>query len=521
MPTKSKHLSPQVPFPEYSHFDAVSIAAGSFTFLNVPAEYGAKILWGDKKKSRLWRYNLHYFNYLLAQDQLPFSIGLPLVRDWIQGNPPGTPDAWDPFPISLRIVNWVKYLRQNSPDQENIRDIFDSLNQQALWLEKSVEHHLLANHLFKNAKALLFAGLFFEGPDAARWRAEGTRLLSREIPEQVLPDGGHFERSPMYHSMILEDCLDLYNLCAQRPGEEFRGLADLLRAAIPKMALFLRGLAHPDGQIALFNDAAFGIELPPGALLRYQERLLGARPEEPTGPLWGYPATGYYVMAPSADRRLIVDCGDVGPAYQPGHSHCDALSFELSLKGRRVIVDSGCFGYEPGPLRDYNRGNAGHNTVTIDGTNQSEVWGAHRCGRRARPLRARLEKTGDGGLLFAGAHDGYRHLTGGPIHSRRIEWRADICLIEDEIDGTGRHDIESRLHIHPALRIENSADAVKICDEVQDLLAVSTKDGGGVAVENGWYCPEFGKRLPCKVLVQKYENRSLPFKLGWRFLVSG
>jgi uncharacterized heparinase superfamily protein len=249
------------------------------------------------------------------------------------------------------------------------------LYSQTLWLEGNIERHLLANHLFKNAKALLFAGLLFEGPDAGRWRGKGLDLLRRELPEQVLPDGGHFERSPMYHSMILEDCLDLLNLCRGSGLAELDGFAGVLARACRRMTGFLLGMCHPDGQIALFNDAAFGIEASPQELSGYYEGVTADASLTPSGRSWSFPYTGYFVMAPREGDRLIVDCGPVGPDYQPGHSHCDTLSFELSLGGRRVIVDSGCCQYEDGEIRRYNRGNLGHNTVTVDGENQSEVWG--------------------------------------------------------------------------------------------------------------------------------------------------
>ncbi|NPV04871.1 MAG: alginate lyase family protein [Syntrophaceae bacterium] len=509
-------FAPAVPFPSYPWFDAASVGAGRFRFLNETAVYGPVPEWHDARRSRLWRYNLHYFNYLLPPGGLPAETALPLLRRWVQDNPPGTADAWDPFPISLRLVNWIKYLCTSGAGGASVQDIVASLHGQALWLENSLEYHLLANHLFKNAKALLIAGLFFDGPDAARWRDMGIRLLAREISEQVLPDGGHFERSPMYHSMILEDCLDCYNLCAHRDGRDLQGLAVLLRDAVPKMAAFLRGMCHPDGQIALFNDAAFGIELPPEDLFAYQARLMGGQQEAFSAPACAFPESGYYVMAPSAGARLIVDCGPVGPDYQPGHAHCDTLSFEMSLRGRRVIVDSGCFGYEPGPMRAYNRGNAGHNTVTVDGRNQSEVWGAHRCGRRARPVRARLERMDDGALLFEGAHDGYAYLAGTPIHTRRIRWTADACLVEDEISGSGRHDIEARLHIHPDLSVTHSGLSVSVNDDAHEILAVSPLSDGRIELEDGWYCPAFGMKSPCRVLVQRFHGQPLPSRCGWR-----
>ena len=216
-----------------------------------------------------------------------------------------------------------------------------------------------------------------------RWLKKGTEILTAELREQILPDGGHFERSPMYHAMILEDCLDLLNICRGCRLKAAQILSERLPDVCRRMMMFLHGMRHPDGQIALFNDAAFAIEASPGELAAYYERVTSEDSPAPAGRSWKFPDTGYYVMAPRTGDRLIVDCGAVGPDYQPGHAHCDTLSFELSLKGRRVIVDSGCCQYEDGDIRQYNRGNLGHNLLTIDGQNQSEVWGAHRCARRA------------------------------------------------------------------------------------------------------------------------------------------
>src|SRR5690606_37317091 len=86
-----------------------------------------------------------------------------------------------------------------------------SLAVQVRWLRRCLEIHLLGNHLIANAKALVFAGLYFSGPEAHRWLATGLRILEREIAEQILPDGGQFERSTMYHALAYEDMLDLVN----------------------------------------------------------------------------------------------------------------------------------------------------------------------------------------------------------------------------------------------------------------------------------------------------------------------
>lgn len=488
--------------------------ASDFSFLNLRKEFPAgRIDWRSAEMPKLWRYNLHYFDYLLDPAR-PLDDRCRLIDDWIASNPSGAPDAWEPFPVSLRIVNWIKFFLSKGRGQLTPERL-QSLYRQALWLERNIEHHLLANHLFKNAKALLFAGLFFEGPDAGRWRGKGLELLKRELPEQVLPDGGHFERSPMYHSMILEDCLDMLNLCKGDGAAELKSLCVILEDVGRRMMGFLAGMCHPDGQIALFNDAAFGIEASPGELARYYKRVMGDPPPAPKGNSWAFPDTGYFVMAPREGDRLIVDCGPVGPDYQPGHSHCDTLSFELSLKGRRVVVDSGCCQYEDSEIRRYNRGNAGHNTVTVDGENQSEVWGAHRCARRAYPLYARLNQREDGSIHFEGTHDGYKRFKGRPIHHRSITWSGNAINIEDRIEGQGIHAIESRLHIHPDLKAEVADNEVRVSDNGRPLMTVSASGQGRLEVESGWYCPEFNKQISCPVLTLRVEKAELPVRLGW------
>lgn len=224
-------------------------------------------------------------------------------------------------------------------------------------------------------------------------------------------------------------------------------------------------------------------------------------------------------MAPRPGDCFFIDCGPIGPDYQPGHAHCDLLSFELSLKGRRVVVDSGCFEYEDTLIRMYNRGNFGHNTLTIDGENQSEVWGAFRCARRARPLYASLKKHTDGTLVFKGAHDGYRRLRGSPIHHRFITWTGHTYLIEDRVEGRGLHEIESRLHIHPSLTVDSLWKEVIIMDNHEILAHISSLKDRPIENAEGWYCPEFGIKQKCVVLRTRHQNARLPFTEGWHIKV--
>src|SRR5208283_1805791 len=222
--------------------------------LSPGGEWGrGEVDWRSIDKPKLWRYNLHYFDYLLDEGRSKENR-FRLIDHWIECNPPGTPDAWEPFPVSLRVVNWINFFCREDNRGCIKPEWLKNLYTQILWLEKNIERHLLANHYFRNGKALVFGGLFFSGNDAERWLKKGMSILSSEIEEQILPDGGHFERSPMYHSMILEDCLDLLNLRRAYPG-----LLPDWSAVAGRMLGWLNGMSHPDGQISFFNDSAFGV----------------------------------------------------------------------------------------------------------------------------------------------------------------------------------------------------------------------------------------------------------------------
>jgi uncharacterized heparinase superfamily protein len=470
----------------------------TFTFLNTARTWTPSSLdWHPTDLPRLWRYNLHYFDYLL-DDDCPLAARDALLDHWIAANPPGTRDAWEPYPTSLRIVNWIDYVVRTQPCRPPKPAWLASLYHQAAWLERNVEYHLLANHLLKNAVALTFAGAFFSRGDAERWWRLGTRLLAREACEQFLPDGGHFERSPMYHAIATQDLLDVINLLRHSPA-----LAGELRPRLEDKAIaaldFLGDLLHPDGEIALFNDAAFGIALPPDVLRRYGEAVLGRpvpwqlHPENMV--LIDRPDTGYFGCRRGGDY-LIIDCGPIGPDYQPGHAHCDTLSFELSIAGRRVIVDSGVSGYDNDPLRHYVRSTAAHNTVRINGQEQSEIWSRFRVGRRAKSLHPKIVHGGSNGVIFRGSHDGFTFASPAVIHSREIRHDAGngTWSITDRVEGGGAVTVESFLHFAPDLRVRAEGDRFVVSTTEGDGLAeIRLVGGGSVTGTNGFYCPRFGQ----------------------------
>ncbi len=456
-------------------------ARGCFLFLNEPgrlADHG----WDDPTKAKLWRYNQHYFDDLnaeFARERVEWHQAL--LLDWVTSNPPVGGTGWEPYPTSLRIVNWVKWALAGN-DLPHIA--IASLAIQARWLKRRIEWHLLGNHLFANAKALVFCGLFFEGPEADAWLDKGLKILRREIMEQILPDGAQFELSPMYHALAVEDMLDLVNLAGAYGRQD---LVQDWRQPILCMLDWLASMSHPDGRISFFNDAAFSVA-PPNANLLHYARRLGFETSTPLVPLRHLKDSGYVRMA-VGEFVLIADFGRVGPDYLPGHAHADTLSFEFSTARQRVFVNSGTSEYGTSPERKRQRGSAAHNTVTIAEENSSEVWGGFRVGRRARPQKVIVEQRGS--MLYAQAsHDGYRHLPGRPIVTRSFELN-DMRLVVTDVVADGPL-AEAHYHLHPDIKISALTDngALLELPEGQRFAVICT--GGNLRLEPSSWHPEFG-----------------------------
>ena len=301
----------------------------TFRFLNQDQTLSGSDAWNNAACDKLWLYNLHYFDDLCAvgaHDRLVWHMQL--IEKWVAENPPTSGNGWEPYPTSLRIVNWIKWaLAGNHLSNAALQ----SLAIQSRWLAKRVEHHLLANHLFVNAKALVFAGMFFQGNEADSWRNQGLRILNHEIPEQILDDGGHFELSPMYHAIILDDVLDLINACQSWLGVIATQQANSWRDTARRMLSWLEIMSHPDGDVSFFNDAAFGIATRLMDLTQYAKRLdLDVDQRASIKELHHLQQSGY-IRAQQGKAVLIADVARIGPDYQPGHAHADTLSFEFSL----------------------------------------------------------------------------------------------------------------------------------------------------------------------------------------------
>ncbi len=467
--------------------------------------------WDRSDWDKLWRYNLHYFDDLNARDaSIRTGWHRGLIERWIVENPLGHGTGWEPYPISVRVVNWVKWALAGNALATSV---LDSLATQVRWLDQRMEYHLLGNHLFVNAKALIFAGLFFEGEEANKWLKKGLETLNRELPEQVLPDGGQFERSPMYHALALEDMLDIINV-AKAFSESMSDKSMVAwQDAVGRMLRWLGAMCHPDGEIVLFNDAAFDVAPTWTELKAYASRL-GFATSFHFGQLVVLKDSGY-VRIEAGPAIAFLDVAPIGPDYLPGHAHADTLTFELSLFSQRIFVDSGTDRYGNGIERLRQRSTAAHNTVVVNGLDSSEVWDGFRVARRAYPSQPVIEQV-DGKVVIMSSHDGYKRLPEKNVHQRRWMLSSDALSIQDYVSGLFGH-AQARLHLHPSVQVEaHETDKLILRLPQGQFVQIEIAGADPIVIESSTWHPAFGMAVPNLCISVKFISNALTTRITWQ-----
>ncbi len=504
-------------------------------------DLGRPIQWAAADESQLWRYQLHYSGYLLdliAADPDSWTEVSELMTAWISACRLGeTADPWHPFVVSERIVNWLFAIQLGSPSPDIVgKDVWLSLAQQATFVERNLEYDVGGNHLLKNLKALCISACVWQGATADAWRERYLRVFDRELASQLLTDGAHYERSPMYHALVLADVIEVVFALRLGGFTVPRSLADSLRA----MAAYLPTVTHPDGQIALFNDSVHG-EAPPTSellaaaaaaldepyetALSVRHALLAAAVESPCqfrGSSVDRTATedsGIICVTTLGGRGVILaDVGCACPDDLPAHAHADFFSFELSFDKRRLIVDAGVGEYAAGAWREYYRSSRAHNTVTIDGFDQIECWGSFRVARRASVFdRHAIETVKLKGVTAR--HDGYRRLVDPVVVGRTIVSLDDRAwLVLDELLADGVHDWESCLHAAPEAEIVLAGPDHALLSTAEQRLTIAwfgvteaRTMRGQMSPRQGWYAPEFGRHLPVWTLAMTGRSSGASF----------
>lgn len=419
----------------------------TFCFLNLKKEF-TEIDWNFNGFGKLWNYNLNYFSFLLQQN-ISKEQGIDLINDFINYQN-GHKVNYEPYPISLRSITWIKFISVNQITDQKINL---QLYKNYKTLLSNIEYHLMANHLLENGFSLLFGAYFFQSD---KFYKKAQQIIQAELEKQFLNDGAHFELSPMYHQIILHRILDCYKLVSINPWKNHE-LAPILKRYAEKALGWLKQISFQNNQIPLLNDSTIDIALSTQELLNYANKL-SLIPQ-----ITELKESGYRKFV-DENFELIMDVGQIAPSYQPGHSHADSLQFVLNFNNNPIIVDTGISTYEKNQRRQLERSSISHNTIVINKTNSSRVWSGFRVAQRAKVLIQKDELN-----HIVASHDGYKNL--GVRHIRTFNKTNNCITISDEIQGTtNKKKIEGHLHFHPNIKIELFENKLRLNNQLEIIF---------------------------------------------------
>ncbi|MBI4182716.1 MAG: heparinase II/III family protein [Proteobacteria bacterium] len=468
------------------------VGEGRFTLIGRTVEFGGleRVDWrigvGDPDW-HLWRMSLAYMGYAVPLMARGKRGGLAVVLSLVGGLEAGAPfaaagvfrDAWNPYAASHRAINLLSGLALylgagGEAGAAEARALLEHVRFAAGFVLANLERDLGYNHLLRNMAALGVVSAGLRGLPAALAGLPG--LAERVLATQVLADGGHAERSPLYHALALQD--------ARLLVESGLVAGDAAEARIARMEAALGAMSHPDGDIALFNDSWLGGAPPASAL--------GARTP---GPRAALAETGYVRLGAEGDAVLL-DCGPCGPDDNPGHAHADFLAIEASVGGRRFLVDAGVPTYAPGGLRDLSRSASAHNGPRLEGCEPIEFWASFRVGRRgrARPLDLAAGPAGLAPLSAAGWQDGLRPF--GVVPARLVAlWPGRGLLVADLWLGGADRPASSSFLVAGDWRHEGGAAPGRF-SQGGAVVEATALAGRLAPVEPGRWWPGYGVERP-------------------------
>lgn len=474
--------------------------------------------------------------------------------DWLEANPPDTGINWSSaLEMGLRIVSWTWALhlsrRARAWKAEVYSRVLQSIHEQSRHIYRHLSLFSSANnHLLGELLGLIYAGCYFsELPDAAKYRQKGFELFFQELERQVYPDGVIKEQSSGYQRYLLEMGL-LAKFAADLNGIQ---VPAVIMQRMEKMAEFVSAIMDEAGQVPALGDCDDGQVLLLDALsekpyadilasaallfnrMDFKAQSAGWKPagfwlfgadaegtfnrmasQRDERTLSTFPQGGYAVIRSGQHARqqlALFDAGPLGLDEMAAHGHADALSFILSVGAQPVLIDSGTYTYRGArEWRNYFRGTASHNTITIDSHDQSEIAGPFQWARHARAVLHSAEDRG-ASILLHGSHKGYLEVE----HHRQVEFDlATGWTITDDLTGKGRHNVQLLWHFAPCDLVQISTDS--FCAsfplfEVHVRVQASRRHESQLIMGRkkplqGWHSPHFAVKKPNPVLCVNIKN---------------
>ena len=470
------------------------------------------------------------------------------IKDWIAQNPVGFGVNWAcPMDASIRAVNWLAgyvlfFKALSSTEFCHFRKkLTSSLWEHARFIETHLEWNgpyseSRANHFLANLTGLFTLGVFFSDASIGRkWKSFSKKWLEKEILRQVLDDGVHFECSTSYHRLCLEMFLWCYNLGMN----ERIPFSSVYKKRLDKMRLFTSAYTRPDGMAPLLGDNDDGRLLFTGLVNVNDHRYLWKRVsnsavegdiallsgdnktylKENTG-ISVFSKGGFYVIK-RPDVYLIIRAGRI--AHNGNHSHCDQLSFELSIKGYPIFIDRGSYVYmSDHKIRNIYRGTRAHNVLSVNGAEQNRAVG--KVFGLMDDTKTKVLDANDWGL--AARQFGFKTLKRKDFsHTRifRLSGREKSLEIFDLIKGVKNGDlIEWYFHLSPWLEADCVGQTVMVRKGAEIICEIKIPLETRVRKERFDNSPSYGRLQKAETLIftREINKACLPcearYRISWK-----
>lgn len=538
-------------------------------------DYRNPHLVGDIKY--LWELNRHLHlvtlaqAYALSREARYLEVIRRHLESWLDACPYGRGPNWSSaLEVAIRLVNWSITWQLVGGAGAAIFAGADGAGFERRWLRSVYQHarfvrgffsrHSSANnHLIGEAAGLYIAALTWPcWPRLRAWRRTAKATLENEALLQNTADGVNREQAVCYQQFVL-DFLLLSLFAGKAGGDRFSGAFE---RRIESMLTFLASLMDAGGHLPMIGDGDDGVVarfsqesgfcpyrslLATGAILfrrgEFKRKALalddktrwllgscadeqfegvagGREPQSP--PRRSFPEGGYFLLGCGFDTpdeiRLMVDAGPLGYRAIAAHGHADALAFTLSIGGAEFLIDPGTYAYHGGgPWRDYFRGTVAHNTIRIDGLDQSRAGGDFLWLKKAN-AHCSLWESSASHDLFEGWHDGYTRLPDPVTHRRRItlDKAARRVAIEDRLEMSGTHEVELLFHCSERCSVEAGAGGFTIAQGSKAMvLALPQGQAASIQLYRGSLRPLLGW------VSRAYDRKEASPTIVWRARLQG
>lgn len=411
--------------------------------------------WTPSDATYLEKYIINYHSYLNLKisGENENSSNSDSLMEWIEDCSASDKTRWEPYPTSIRLINWVKaaLVKSIAPEIAN-----DYLLFQARHLYRRLEFHLGGNHLLTNAKALIFVGLYFDSTETNKYYDRGLSILLSELPIQQLESGFNFEFSPMYHALFVEDLLDLFQLSMLYKKLSLDLVNIDLESRIIKAINIMELLTAPDGTVIRFNDSIDGVAPSISELHSYAKQL-GINFNKINLINNSLNDINGHFRAKFNNWTLFFDAAEIGPTELPGHAHADTLCTEIFYLKIPIIrnIGTSCYGLDD--RRFFERGSSAHSSPTYKGLNSSDVWSGFRVGKRAHILK-KQGIINNQLITLSATHNGYSTFSNQLEISRNITINSNSIAIKDSINEL-HSELISYYHFAPNVIIRETLES--------------------------------------------------------------